>query len=612
MPANDHILTALDTAMRAAWINAGHPTTGAMPAANADGARVVLAALDARYLQTAGHTRRLRMAAARGSLVVAMDAANAHAAPSDSYRRTLDRAMSRGDSDRVAELYAVAPMDRATWTARANPPARKTEDGQRVHTSPDTAPAYVPVIASTETACRARGGACACAEDCAMEDGEPVSAHVHMPRFIVSATGADHKPYGIYDRDRSRFVASYADGADVRDALVHFYGWLPAQARALDMDAIVYGDPAPVDVDVDADHDGMSLLPSLRIADTGTAPIALDDHASAYHWAVSGTREPATSAHEPVYGDDAAPVVSDDEMAPYSVQRAHTGTEDGSMWRVVDTDGSPVDGDWHASEDGARACAADMARVAALATTYLQRACMSVRDQCGHNPAAHGLAVVDADGAVVEYRIVTGARGDMDAAALLAMTRDDYSGEPVVIVTDGASVHEPAPSSVQRQRTDMLTRVDSIASDIAEIGSGEYSADTRAAYMARIADLRRELDTLPVHVIADVPTGTLTTAGTRYVALGAILARLQREDVSALPGASASGYALPVRALTAKHAGAVLTWARDFASDCMWTDADADSIAAMAPDDVIRCAARHYDGGIAFLVSDAIADMDAR
>lgn len=60
----------------------------------------------------------------------------------------------------------------------------------------------------------------------------------HKPRFIVTRTDADHKPFGIYDRDRSRFVASYADSADVRDALVTYYGWTPSQACAIDFDAI--------------------------------------------------------------------------------------------------------------------------------------------------------------------------------------------------------------------------------------------------------------------------------------------------------------------------------------------------------------------------------------
>ena len=60
----DSHATTLDTAMRAAWINAGWPTTANMPADPS----AVLAELDARILQTAGHGRRFRMSVARGNL----------------------------------------------------------------------------------------------------------------------------------------------------------------------------------------------------------------------------------------------------------------------------------------------------------------------------------------------------------------------------------------------------------------------------------------------------------------------------------------------------------------------------------------------------------------
>lgn len=59
-----------------------------------------------------------------------------------------------------------------------------------------------------------------------------------LHRFIVSATTADHRPFGIWDRDRQRFVASYADHRDAADALETFYGWTPAQVRAFDFDSI--------------------------------------------------------------------------------------------------------------------------------------------------------------------------------------------------------------------------------------------------------------------------------------------------------------------------------------------------------------------------------------
>lgn len=62
-------------------------------------------------------------------------------------------------------------------------------------------------------------------------------------RYIPANTGADSKPYGIWDRDRQRMVASYADSRDMREALVSFYGWTPAQARRLDTDSILADAP---------------------------------------------------------------------------------------------------------------------------------------------------------------------------------------------------------------------------------------------------------------------------------------------------------------------------------------------------------------------------------
>lgn len=55
----------------------------------------------------------------------------------------------------------------------------------------------------------------------------------------------------------------------------------------------------------------------------------------------------------------------------------------------------------------------------------------------------------------------------------------------------------------------------------------------------------------------------------------------------------------------------VAAWARDFASDCEWADCDAEDIAAMSDARMIRLAARHYAGGVAAMVADAMADRRA-
>lgn len=54
---------------------------------------------------------------------------------------------------------------------------------------------------------------------------------------------------------------------------------------------------------------------------------------------------------------------------------------------------------------------------------------------------------------------------------------------------------------------------------------------------------------------------------------------------------------------------AIHGWALDFASDCEWREEDAESIADLAPGVLVRNAARHYDGGMAALVRDALANL---
>lgn len=135
-------------------------------------------------------------------------------------------------------------------------------------------------------------------------------------RFIVSKTTADHKPFGIFDRDQQRFVASYADPRDVRDALVTYYGWTPAQARALDIEGIVFGDKSLSD---DLREQGLTPADLNRSdvrADVLAAGWTEEDAAKLAHpastedGAVSHGGNPLAATIEDATGDDN---VSDDD-----------------------------------------------------------------------------------------------------------------------------------------------------------------------------------------------------------------------------------------------------------------------------------------------------------
>lgn len=54
----------------------------------------------------------------------------------------------------------------------------------------------------------------------------------------------------------------------------------------------------------------------------------------------------------------------------------------------------------------------------------------------------------------------------------------------------------------------------------------------------------------------------------------------------------------------------IAAYAREWASDCDWSDTGAEDIEDMSDVAVIRAAGRHYDGGIAALRLDALADAD--
>lgn len=53
---------------------------------------------------------------------------------------------------------------------------------------------------------------------------------------------------------------------------------------------------------------------------------------------------------------------------------------------------------------------------------------------------------------------------------------------------------------------------------------------------------------------------------------------------------------------------AVYAWALSFASDCEWQDIDGTELADMRPGTLVRLASNHYDGDMAAMVADAIAD----
>lgn len=58
---------------------------------------------------------------------------------------------------------------------------------------------------------------------------------------------------------------------------------------------------------------------------------------------------------------------------------------------------------------------------------------------------------------------------------------------------------------------------------------------------------------------------------------------------------------------------AVYDWAMAFASDCEWGEGfGALDLAELKPARLVQCAARHYDGGMAAMVTDALRELETR
>lgn len=149
---------------------------------------------------------------------------------------------------------------------------------------------------------------------------------------------------------------------------------------------------------------------------------------------------------------------------------------------------------------------------------------------------------------------------------------------------DGAVTADPNAAGGWVNRVDALEVAVSLA-EMATVGFGG-SADPCDCGTVRGAS------GLYVHHAAG---GHADCTGTDAIVAARELARLLGTDVDVTDAARQS------------EAVRVLEWATEFASDCMWGDVDADDIAGMDADTIIRSAARHYDGGIMAMVNDALA-----
>lgn len=261
----------------------------------------------------------------------------------------------------------------------------------------------------------------------------------HRPRYIVANTGADAKPFGIFDRDRQRMVASYADSRDVREALATYYGWTAAQARAVGIDAIVFGtaseritavrDAAPA-VTVAADMAASKLYANWRGDRITDAHYRAELAAIGWH-ALPGERPsplPDTSDDMPTPSADDVSAAAD---AGYNVTREHSGSEDGYLHYVQSPTGELESGAGHVHLESAQLEAIDAAKLAAL-TEPQRNAVLNLRAWCPA-PGDYGAAVVDDTGAL-EYRQRSGHDRnapvtDTDAANLRAGLHEWFGSE---------------------------------------------------------------------------------------------------------------------------------------------------------------------------------------
>jgi len=334
-----------------------------------------------------------------------------------------------------------------------------------------------------------------------------------------------------------------------------------------------------------AAHLGIELPTELEAATRAM----MSDHAAGYRNAI-GT--PTTSEGDTMTNDDAAQAYED-----VQVQRQHSGTEDGSLWYVVDGHGNRVSGDGHIYRESAEAEAEDATMLAKLSD--VERAAVErLRSWCPA-PGDWGLAVIE-DGQVTEYRQRSGhdrnepasgrAKTELESGALA-----DYRGSAAYFVTvDGYTLDQPTLATVTAD-------LEELADGAMEVGAGEPSGDARE-YVQRAQHEAAELvGILTMQEAANLSERVLSLAGYLRIT-GRVVSRT--DDIG-------HTYAHGAVAIPTDEAERLAGWAAEWAAECQWSDDDVnETLRTLSPSTILTCAAAHYDGGLGALIEAARADIE--
>jgi hypothetical protein len=121
-------------------------------------------------------------------------------------------------------------------------------------------------------------------------------------------------------------------------------------------------------------------------------------------------------------------------MERFQVERAHSRSEDGFLWYVVESEGGAIYCEGFIDREPAEMACEDLNWLWSL-TAVERRAVEVTREDCGHNPDAYGLAVIAADGsAVIEYRYVYGSKSEASPEELWEDTLKEYADTGVKVI----------------------------------------------------------------------------------------------------------------------------------------------------------------------------------
>lgn len=235
------------------------------------------------------------------------------------------------------------------------------------------------------------------------------------------------------------------------------------------------------------------------------------------------------------------------------VAHIHSGTEDGALWYVIDAHDRKLSGDGHATREGAESELADILKLAALPSDEYRAAVAELRSHCPA-PGDYGIAVIGSG----EHRYLDAV--DRNAPVDESHARELRAGA----FRDGASV-------------------------LVDVNGDVFDAEEVTADCPGCGGYRTASDTLCSNCTLANCTGDVSTAARDIEAV--------RTRVAVMS---------PHEDLTDAEVARVIDWSRDFAADCVWQES-AEDIEDMSADEIMRGAARHYDGGMSALVSDALA-----